>query len=91
MARNDRPLAIEVTDDLFAQIRELAERRNGETSDMAIRQIVAEALESWAVVGPSNETRRSDAEEPVALWNRESEGVRSVPENLVRTWLFGRD
>ena len=91
MARNDRPLAIEVTDDLFAQIRELAERRNGDSSDMAIRQIVAEALDSWAVAGHLSEPRRSDGEEPVALWNRESEGVQSEPENLVRTWLFGRD
>ena len=91
MARNDRTLAIEVTDDLFVQILQLAERRIGDSGDRAIGQIVAEALDLWAVSRQSNETRPGDAEEPVALWSRASEGAQSEPDVLVRTWLFGRD
>ena len=91
MARNDRTLAIEVTDDLFVQILELAERRIGDSGDRGIGKIVAEALDSWAVGCQSIEKGPGEAEEPVARWSRESEGTQSKPDSLVLAWLFGRD
>ncbi|MDP6494645.1 MAG: hypothetical protein QGI09_04340, partial [Dehalococcoidia bacterium] len=62
-------LAVEVIDDLFAELQRLADQRFGNSNDRAVGRIVGEALDQWVELGVSNEEEPKGTQEPVAMWN----------------------
>ena len=81
-------LAVEVTDDLFAELRRLAGQRFGNSGGRAVGRIVGEALDQWAELRASGEEEPKGKQEPVAMWNQTSEIPRDETGDLVRAWLF---
>ena len=90
MGRPDVELAVEGTDDLFAELRRLAKQRFGHASDEAVGQIVSDALDRWAESTRSGEAEDEVVEEPVAAWDQDDERSRVDTEEGTRAWLFRR-
>ena len=84
-------LAVEVTDDLFAELQRLADQRFGNSNDRAVGRIVEEALHQWVELGFSDEEESIGTQEPVAMWNQTAEIPGDETEDLVRAWLFRRE
>ena len=90
MGKQRVELAVEVTDDLFAELQRLADQRFGNRGDRAVGRIVEEALDQWAELGASGEEEPRGTQEPVAVWNQTCEITRDETEDFVRGWLFRR-
>ena len=83
-------LAVEITDDLYADLQRLADQRFGNPSDEAVGRIVEESLDQWAELRGPGEEVSEGTEEPVGVWGQNAEITVIETEDLVRAWLFRR-
>lgn len=80
-------IAVEITDQLFSELGQVAKQRYGNTSGETIDLIVAEELEQgverYLAVDAIEEI-----EEPVAEWVPEPGSAELVEQDSIQTWLF---
>ena len=83
-------LDVEVTDQLFADLRRLAEERFGDGGETAVARTVSEALELWAEGRSLGLDEHAEWEEPVTRWAADTEDKAPNSEDFIRSWLFRR-
>ena len=87
MDNSSTELAVEITDQLFSELGQVAKSRYGDNSGATIDLIVAEELEQ-AVERYGAVEEFEGIEEPVAEWVPEAGGEEPLVQDSIQTWLF---
>ena len=81
-------LDVELSDGLIEDIKDLAERHYGDTSDDSIGRVVETALEMRVLWLERVGGASAEVKEPAAKW--ESRGTEAESDEAVLGWLFER-
>ena len=83
-------LDLELSAELIAAVRKLAERHYGDTGDAAVAKVIDAAVQLrvlWLDVGGA---AAREVDEPVTHWTAESRAGEGSPPN-VKAWLFHKE